>query len=58
MPAITTKYGTRSYCKDRVIQQPCIRANHAKGVDLQGAFRPRDSASSVGAVGGLWGSSD
>jgi len=28
-------------------QQPCVRANHAKGVDLQGVFRPSDSASSV-----------
>jgi len=28
-------------------QQPGIRANHAKGVDLEGVFRPSDSASSV-----------
>ncbi len=28
-------------------QQPCVRANHAKGVDMQGVFRPGDSASSV-----------
>lgn len=28
-------------------QRPCVRANHAKGVDLQGVFRPSASASSV-----------
>src|SRR4029450_1953666 len=28
-------------------QRPSVRANHAKGVDLEGVFRPSASASSV-----------
>jgi catalase len=28
-------------------QHPGVRANHAKGIDLQGVFKPSDSASSV-----------